>query len=694
MGQSSLPLLCRSQFLPGESLLSLLTRLTRLNRYGSVGTLKQWCLKGMEGSVERPFEEKAFEKIAALTKLSWEAMYEATAHHFARALIPPGTKAATLEFPSGEERPLLPSGIAFEQLRPASSGQFCPRCLEESVYHRVAWMPVAASVCLEHGCMLLDRCPDCWQPVTVQDIAEAYCARCGCDLVEGRSQPIAGDTWGQFSQQVIQDWLEIAPMPDDAQPHSLPDQPPAVLYHVLDGLRQSISGVRADWRYLHHIPRDPQYRSLGPDGRVPYEGADGLSLSFDRTLTPEESYCLYTTAFKGLVDWPRGFHQFLRVYTLRDVVQFRSKLCSDLGALYSQWLSKHWKQVPLVQDAFAQYVVDTYALLPSVAQSNCCPNDPPPSACPTYISTADAARSLGVSPKTVERLVEVGMLFRYEFPECYELPESLREPHYDFIRRAEVVELCRKWSEGLSLEEVSRWLGLSESMALNLVKADLLFAERSPETDGSSHWVFGKQAVTECYYEVTKNLHRHTPGCPAISLDEAAQILAVLELDKADLLRYVAAGKLPCYLSWGAQGLGQMTFTEGDIRALLEESKADRGWVSHKEVARQMGVKESSVSRWVESGLLSPVAACGGVHYFDENRADEFATGHVFIDQVVEIAETTPDTVREWIRDGLLEPVSGPKVDRYYRNLFRREDVERLSLANSSAPVTSESSER
>ena len=255
-------------------------------------------------------------------------------------------------------------------------------------------------------------------------------------------------------------------------------------------------------------------------------------------------------------------------------------------------------------------------------------------------------------------------------------------------------ELCHKWSDGISLEEVSRWLGLSEPMVLNLVKADLLFAERSPETDGSSHWVFGKQAVTECYYEVTKNLRRHTPECPAVSLDEAAQILVVLELDKAGLLRYVAAGKPPCYLSWGAQGLGQMTFTEGDIRALLEESKADRGWVSHKEVARQMGVKESSVSRWVESGLLPPVAACGGTYYFDEDKADEFATGHVFIDQVVEIAETTADAVRKWIREGLLEPVSGPKVDRYYRNLFRREDVERLLLGNSSVPVAAKPPDR
>jgi len=694
MGQSSLPLLCRSQLRPGESLLSLLTRLVELNRYGSVRTLKQWCLKGLEGNLERPFEGETFEKIASLTNISWEAIYDATAHRFAEILTPPGTEMARLEFPSGKEVPLLPSRIAFEQLRPAPSGQFCPRCLEESAYHRVAWMPIAVSVCLQHRCLLLDRCPDCWQPVMVQNVAEAYCNHCGCDLAEGHSRSIRGDTWGQFSQQVIQAWLGVIPMPDETHPYSLPDQPPAVLYHVLDGLRQSITGVRVDWKYLHQIPRDPQYRSLGAAGRVPYEGADGLSLLFDRTLTPEESYCLYTTAFKGLIDWPRGFYEFLRAYTLRDVVQFSSKLRADLDALYSQWLSKHWKQLPFIQDVFNQYVIDSYALSPSVAQFSCCQDDLLLTENPTYVTITDAARLLGVSPKTIDRLVEVGLLFRYEFPECYEPPGCLREPRYDFIRRAEVVELSNRWSDGVSLDEVVRWLGLSEPIVLNLVKADLLFAERSPETDGSSRWVFSRQAVTECYYEVTKNLRRYIPECPTISLGEAAQILSVLELDEADILRYVARGKLTCYLSWGSQGLGRIAFTEGDIRALLEESKADREWVGHKEIARQMGVQDSSVSHWIRSDLLSPVVACGGVCYFDQDTADEFATGHVFIDQAAEIAGVPADAVREWVREGLLEPVSGPKVDLYYRYLFRRADVERLGLKRSPASATPESPDR
>ena len=45
--------------------------------------------------------------------------------------------------------------------------------------------------------------------------------------------------------------------------------------------------------------------------------------------------------------------------------------------------------------------------------------------------------------------------------------------------------------------------------------------------DGS-RWAFSKQAVTECSYEVTKNLRRYyISGSATIDLDEAAQITGV-----------------------------------------------------------------------------------------------------------------------------------------------------------------------
>ena len=121
-----------------------------------------------------------------------------------------------------------------------------------------------------------------------------------------------------------------------------------------------------------------------------------------------------------------------------------------------------------------------------------------------------------------------------------------------------------------------------------------------------------------------------------------------------------------------------MGFTAGALRAVLKSFKAEKNWMDDKEIAKRMGVMQSSVHHWIESGLLVPAAACGGAYYFAQRVAKQFIDGHVFIDKAAQIAGVAVSVVREWVRNGRLEPVSGPKVDLYYRNLFRCKDVEQL----------------
>ena len=52
------------------------------------------------------------------------------------------------------------------------------------------------------------------------------------------------------------------------------------------------------------------------------------------------------------------------------------------------------------------------------------------------------------------------------------------------------------------------------------------------------------------------------------------------------------------------------------------------------------------------------------------------------VDHAGEIMGVEVGVVRKWARQGMLKLVSGPKVDLYHRNLFRRDDVERLRREN------------
>ncbi|MGB5047831.1 MAG: TniQ family protein [Caldilineaceae bacterium] len=676
------PLLCRSPLRPDESLSSLLARLAELNHYTATGIMKRLCLGGISDNLNRPSVAKTFEQIAALTMLPIHELYTATPHRFAKILTPPGETVQALALPSGEIVSVLSRGVAYDQLRAASAAQFCPHCLDISPYHRVGWLPIAISACLQHECLLLDHCPDCGSHVSIDDVTQTYCGRCGCDLVLGKTVSIAEDPWGKYAQQVIQSWLKLTPSPDQSLPFTLPDQPVAVLFFFLDGLRWCLTGLRSEWPYLHHHPRSTlEALSYAVDARIPYDDVDNLTIPLAPDIRPEDSYSLYATAMKGIVNWPNGFHEFLKIYRLREIQEVRSQLENDFGSLYSDWVKKKWGPLPFVQDAFHQYLVDQYAHFPSVAQPN------PLSAQRngsgrhqtngylTYATADEAARLLGISPKAVDRLARAQLLYQFVFPSCW--PDK----QYKFFRRSEIFDLQHRWQDSISLVDAAKYLGLTQKDTLGLVHSGLLFAERNPGLDSDPDWAFSLQAVTDCYYEVEKSVlywTTRTTGIAMINLPHAAQMLSAIGLDVVGLLMQMAERNLIGHLPERSCGLGEIVFYEPEIRSFLEDFRLKRGWLDTKKAAKRIGVRESVFMRWVRSGLLAPMIACGDAYFFDPVVVKEFITGYIFTDEAVRIVGVPKEAIHDWMRQGLLKPVSGPKIDGYHRNLFRSADIKRL----------------
>ena len=428
-----------------------------------------------------------------------------------------------------------------------------------------------------------------------------------------------------------------------------------------------------DWPYFHHHPRSIiEAESYDLEARIPYDDVDSLSVPLDPDIRPEDSYSLYATAMKGIVNWPDGFHEFLKIYRLREVKEIRSQLDADFGALYSDWVKKKWEPFPFIQDAFHQYLVDQYAHYPSVAQPGPQSNSQKTNEFLSYTTTDEAARLLGISPKTVDRLARAQLLYQFVFPSRW--PDE----RYKFFRRAEVFELQHRWQDGIPLADAAKYLGLSEQITMDLSRRGLLFAKRNPDVGGHLDWAFSPQAVTECYYEVEKSVMYWGVASAMADLTQAAQILAVVGLDIVGILQQMAERNLTGNLPERSSGLGEMMFHEPSLRSYLEKFKVERGWLDSKEAAKQMKVAESVLLRWVNSGLLVPLVVCGSANFFDPVAVKEFITGHVFTDEATKIAGVSKNMLQTWMHEGLLKPVSGPKVDMYYRNLFRREDLEQM----------------
>jgi hypothetical protein len=104
---------------------------------------------------------------------------------------------------NGNQNWILPICV-YHRTRRGYGQQFCPQCLEETVYLRKHWRLALVTCCESHGIRLLDRCPSCQKPLHFHrdDMGHkafqgrgcpALCFNCGYDLRKAKTSPATPD---------------------------------------------------------------------------------------------------------------------------------------------------------------------------------------------------------------------------------------------------------------------------------------------------------------------------------------------------------------------------------------------------------------------------------------------------------------------------------------------------------------------
>ncbi|HFQ94781.1 MAG TPA: helix-turn-helix domain-containing protein, partial [Anaerolineae bacterium] len=459
-------LLCRSEVWPGESLGSYLVRLSRLNGYGAANEVERLCRERMawDDKLAQPYRPETYEVISQLTKILPYDVYKMTGHSLAPVVTPPEQTVETIRLSTGEDVPFLAWGNAKGHLGAREDARYCPRCLQERPYHRRAWLPVMAAVCLEHQTLLARGCPQCGQVVRVQDVVSGRCPQCYFELADAPVQSVAGDAFGLWAQQAVLHWLGLADAPISPL-STLPDQPPAVLYRMLFTLRPALLRVqRSRWPYWYRgvVPLPNQYDLLAWADMMRY-----------KILEPKWVYLLAATAFKALADWPEGFYAFLDAYRQRRDGRLGDTLRSSFGLVFGQCLERHWLSPPFqfVQEAFDRYLVERFTLNPSILHTRRYQESEELRRAFPFITTAEAARLLHTTPKMIRRLVRRGELIPYRPLETGDKKRDRKRgkkqaKSYQFrlVRRDEVETLRLRWQTAVPLPDVTSVLGVSKSV--------------------------------------------------------------------------------------------------------------------------------------------------------------------------------------------------------------------------------------
>jgi hypothetical protein len=662
MGSLSSSLLRRSPLLPGESLSSLLIRLADLNHYDSPTMVVRLCRERLahREQVTRPRRTETYRALTGLTGIEADKLYAASVHQFAAVITPPHVKPQFTTLPSGEAVPILTrahsSHVRFDET------QFCPLCLKELAYHRLAWMSLAVSVCLDHRCLLLHSCPDCQARIRIRDVLKAQCHECGFDLAEAPTISLAADEFGLSCQAAIQSWLCTPPDADlGVWNLGLPDEPPAVLYRVVDGLCRILRRTQDGWGYLHKSP--------------PIKHSQVLPCETKSDFTPAKSYILYTTAFKSIVAWPRGFSDFLEACERTDGLS--KSQTADPGRMRRTLAAKSWNHASLnfVQDAYDQYLVKRSVEHPFLVMLGRLRSKPALKAKLPYVTYGEAAHMLETTWHVITSLVRGRFLTVYEVPTSSE-HGSIRR----LVSRAEVVGLRRQWSEAISLKEAAYLLGMPEDVVLGLARSGVITILRGPGVYAGHTWQLSSQSLASLLARLRDSLKQCCPTSEILTLNfaKATQKLSTYGFDAVSVILHILNGRLRGYRFSAEYGLNHLQISSEDVEDLAAHARVNCPSISERYVADILQVTTATIAKWAENGLLTPAEMQDCTLYFDRDTVEEFTTQYVFSNEAASILGVSPLSFNEWLRGKSLWPVSGPYVDRCHRNLYRRADVEQL----------------
>jgi len=651
------------------------------NHYDPPSLLRALVLGGQSNldrfhdRVACPTNAVTYERLATLTQRDIPTLHALTPHRFAPILMAPGYEARTLDLSDGTRLDLLPTEwTGLVPLRSDRACQYCPFCVAELPQHRLIWTPTLVSACVRHECLLVLGCHACGRTTAAQAIVVGHCGWCGADLRDAPTTSVAGDDDGLTAQRIIQAWFGDGSTPDWARP-LVPDQPPNVLYRVIDGLQHHLQGGRrpnvtrggTGWTYTRrgfiasYVPALLRDESL--------------------SMTPYRSYHMTSAVVKSLRAWPAGFHTFLDAYRERDDARDApghdnyNYVLLDLAGLYGLWMRTHWNHpaFAFVHEAFEGYVTARLSFSQKVKRSVLYHNGLLRAEKFVYIGIGEAAKIIGTNPEMVIRLLDAGVLARHDTED---------KPKYGSVSRVEAKSLGAVWASAPSRPQVMARLGTGPHIVEDLADAGLLAVVNKPGGKGKQHWAFDPVSVEVCHKRFSDNVTRLDTEAGVIR-DDLITILDVAHIIQAVDMRAIAAlvrvveGTLAAYHPVGGEvHLADLLFVRGDIEAWVAAVKDEQGWVNQEEARAIIGVVPKTFVFWMRQKLIAPVASRDreNARYFDRAEIEGFWDTYVTARDAAAIVGVHVHQLLKWTRQGVFEGicVSGRSLDNAYAYLFDR----------------------
>lgn len=650
-------LVCRLHPYPDESLLSYLVRLQGANGYDHLhwltSGLREWTGRALPPRLVTSEDLDFFAVLATCTEVSTSALYPLTLNRYAAFLLPPGTPVRQL--PLTDDRVLALTGQTrhlVHRLRPDRATLFCPQCLAEARYHRLPWLLIPVFACVAHRCWLRDTCAGCGDSVSIISVTNGVCQACQSDL--SAMTPLPLDPFTGAVQRALHTMLELGQLPIL---EGLPELSVPACFRLLDGLMTVVRQLGWEW-VGQHLPASFVQQPFPAGAR--------------ETLSVQQWGALYGSAWDALQDWPRRFEALLSAFRQ----QFRSYpgggIQHELGNFYTIWLEKNWNHPDLaaVQTAFNQYFVTHFPPSREMVRLKRVQRFPELRQQFAYIDIRNAARTLGVSPPKITRMVRDGYIRVY--------PQRDASRPGRFVYRADLETALTEREAVLDYQGAAAELHTTPPVIHDWVAAGLLQQSATRCLNGNIIPVLCRADVAAFRRRLAARV-QHRPERPvdAVNLKETCARNGKVGLKAVQVLERVLAGKLPAFHpDPELQPFGDLWFAAADVAALTQQVKNENGWVGFLEVWRRFPVSRETIHLWIAQGHLTPVATFARAQYFDRTQVEQFQQSLLTSKAAMRYLETSRSALSLWVRAGFLPVVSGLGAGTGRQYFFRQTELE------------------
>lgn len=657
------PFLYRPPIMSQETLPSYLYRLAIANCH-SPNLIREFVREQLyaNDNFKRPSHHVTFQVLADLTGLEAYKLYWASEHSLSLLLSEETEQLEMVTLRTGMTYPQIPEAVVKRHLRRGNNAQYCPLCLQENVYQKRAWRMKAIACCDIHQCLLVDRCPQCQEFLADSDIMTAQCGRCGGSLLNADAQSVSHDYWGTKAQGLLYYLANAGPHVSLCLPFELPNE----LYSFAYGLMRKIFRINTDMQALHPIPTLSR----------PFDWKGNVSLS------PAQYYVAWVTAMSALLDWPRGFHDFVDRYSYKDGKPYSTRMLLNMSSWLSGLLVK-WpaEKSEVIHRGISDYIFanSTWFFLQKRGEvqdeiKEDIDSDHPMFQDFHWMIKKHAMKFLSVSEGTINRLIAQGVI-RYK-------PESAQIRH-KLLSVKDVLALKENWSRGLSLPEASLLLSASEDTVLDLLRNEMITAVSGPNIDGGSIWKIEQDSIERllnALYNAPNRMgtYRRTLG---VSLGFAAKILSRYHYSAAKVIALLLDEKLRFRID-NNKGLATISILKKALVNQLEKERAGGELVSLGWAAKRLHIRRGAVAELIQQNILKPASVNNRGVFFRRDEMESFAARHVSSREASEILEVSLLTVQTWTRAGRLQVVSGPGVDNRGVYLYARDGLEQLRAEN------------